>query len=247
MISDGVQYRGSKQFRASIWSVKPPLQETFETLEAAVSWRDATLKRVKGEGSEAFVDTRLPAKTTLAEACQWILDEMGPKENWKHPNDKNKVSKWKWWMTKSPFKQWKLDKITDLELIDWVEKITAIDVGDDEEDMADAMQEIFELEGSYAIVTNQTIVHRLNALSVLYQRWRRANRLTEAQCRNSVIRGVRPPINGNRTRRLEEGEYELLLAIAAKSRRSWLRDAIILAIETGMRQSGLALKEWSVL
>jgi hypothetical protein len=103
MVADGVQYRGPKQFRASIWSVQPPLQETFETLEAAVSWRDATLKRVKGEGPEAFIDTRLPAKTTLAEACKWMLDQMGPKENWKFPNDKNKVSKWGWWMTKSPF------------------------------------------------------------------------------------------------------------------------------------------------
>lgn len=59
MVADGVQYRGPKQFRASIWSLKPPLQETFETLEAAVSWRDTTLKKVKGEGPDPFADTKL--------------------------------------------------------------------------------------------------------------------------------------------------------------------------------------------
>ena len=56
---------------------------------------------------------------------------------------------------------------------------------------------------------------------------------------NPVAAIAKPPVGPSRNRRLQEGEFELLLNGCANSRVWWLKPLIILAIETGMRRGEL--------
>ena len=87
----------------------------------------------------------------------------------------------------------------------------------------------------------QTVIHRLNALSKLIQTWARAHK---APLDNPVKPGVRPGKPRGRERRLHDDEEKRLLDAAVKSSRPWLRYAIIIAIETGLRQAELAGLIW---
>ena len=64
------------------------------------------------------------------------------------------------------------------------------------------------------------------------------------QIANPVKPGVRPGKPDGRERRLSEGEEKKLLEAARNSSRSWLEHAIIISIETCMRQGELAGLTW---
>ena len=85
------------------------------------------------------------------------------------------------------------------------------------------------------------VIHRLNARSRLFQVWSRGHWVS---LENPVKRGVRPPMPDGRDRRLRDGEEDALLARAGTSSRPWLQAAIIIAIETCIRQSELARLVW---
>lgn len=60
------------------------------------------------------------------------------------------------------------------------------------------------------------------------------------------VRHVRKPkVNAGRDRRLEEGEEKRLLAAATKSKTSWLKPIVEIAIETAMRQGELLKLKWA--
>jgi len=81
----------------------------------------------------------------------------------------------------------------------------------------------------------------LNTLSKLVRVWGRAHQVA---LDNPVKPGVRPGRPRGRNRRLAEKELTRLLEAAAKSSRPWLKPAIIISIETCVRQSELASLVW---
>jgi integrase len=107
-----------------------------------------------------------------------------------------------------------------------------------------ALVEVVGLEGDDKPVSAQTIIHRLNALNRLVQEWRLANQLPEQHLPGPITRGVRPPNGKGRHRRLNKGEEDALSAAVAASSRTWLSDAMTLAIETAMCQTELAHLTW---
>lgn len=65
--------------------------------------------------------------------------------------------------------------------------------------------------------------------------------------RNAVSDVSRPKNNRARDRRLSHGEEERLLAACDDSRKGYLRDVVLLAIETGMRQAELLGLQWDLV
>jgi len=259
VVEEYIQYRGPGRFRVQIRRDGVTADKSFRTLEAAKEFKTHTLSAVLGR---QYVDARLAETTTLAHACEWGL-AINPATGRANldkgdANWKNHKARLTWWQTKSRFRSWMLagqpkggevGGIHDFDLKKWVTEVLAVDVGDDVEDAEAAELELGRLEGydgPVTVVKNQTIVHRLNTLSVLYRDWRQAHKLTEAQCPNPVVPSVRPPVKGfsREARRLREGEYEALLETAKASSRPWLPDAIVIAVESGMRQTELATLPW---
>jgi integrase len=78
-------------------------------------------------------------------------------------------------------------------------------------------------------------------LSTLFQTWARAHKVP---LDNPVKKGVRPSKPKGRARRLKKGEEQRLLEAAETSSRPWLPMAIVVALETCMRQSELANLTW---
>ena len=146
------------------------------------------------------------------------------------PDAKNKLSKLNYWRDESPFASWSLIAILPADLLRWRRQVL-------DEDNA----EVGETTGPEAEVGPQTVIHRLNVLSQVYNRWALAHSQTLS---NPVIRGVRPSKPDGRNRRLSEGEEEHLLHAARASTRPWLEAAIIISLETCIRQSELAGLTW---
>jgi len=94
----------------------------------------------------------------------------------------------------------------------------------------------------------QTIVHRLNTLSQVFVNFALAQKIDLA---NPVGEKVRPSLGPGRDRRLDthldensKDEEARLLDACAGSSRPWLRAAVIISLETCMRQSELAGLTW---
>lgn len=259
-MSNGVSSTSARDaFVRSCASAAFKTDKVLSTLDEARDWRAEVLGRVVGK---VFVDGALAYKTTLAEACEWALS-INPATGREHLNKgdsnwKNVRSRLNWWREKSRFRGWALKGPTvggevrgihDFNLKRWVDELMAFDAGDDEEDAEAAALELGKLEGFDGPITPigaQTIVHRLTTLSVLYQEWRREHNLKPEQCPNPVLPGIKPPLKAARrkARRLLPGEFEQLLETAKASSRPWLPDAIIIAVESGMRQTELATLTW---
>ncbi|HLG89082.1 MAG TPA: site-specific integrase [Alphaproteobacteria bacterium] len=220
---EGIQVRGPHQYRVQIRRNGIYQSRTFETLREAREWRRVTDGKVSGG---EFVDTRAARSTTLAQACDWMLEGSRAGTN---PNAKNVRAKLRYWKT-TTLANWSITAIHDWDLIEWRRQVL------DEDNVEDG-----DLVGPDAECGPQSVIHRLNALSKLVQTWSRAQRVP---LENPVKPGVRPPKPDGRDRRLLDGEEERLLASAAGSSRSWLPAAIIIAIETCIRQSELATLTW---
>jgi integrase len=226
-ISSGIEKRGPAQYRARFRrfddnGVKTLDQsKTFETRALAEEW--ISVNRGKVDGDE-FVDKKILKETTVSEACLYYLDKIAPfdpeagKRVGKTPWNHNQISKLRFWMEHEEVSQWSMLSLKPRDLKEIVAEC--------------------QLDG----LANQTIIHRLNALSVAYNDWSIDNAFDIS---NPVIKGVRPSKGNGRNRRLEEGEEEQLLEAAASSSRPWLKSAIILAIETGMRQRELSDLTWN--
>jgi integrase len=146
-----------------------------------------------------------------------------------HADAKNVTAKLRYWKD-SKFAGWSLVSIHDWDLIEWRREILDEDGADDGESC-----------GPAAECGAQTVIHRLNALSKVIQTWARAHRIP---LENPVKPGVRPGKPDGRDRRLSGDEEKRLLAAAQNSSRPWLKAAIIIAIETCLRQGELTGLIW---
>lgn len=221
---EGIQVRGAHQYRVQVRRNGFYQSRTFETLREAQEWQRIVEGKVT---ADEFVDLRRARTTTLAAACDWMLDG---KLYGSNPGAKNVAVNLRYWKN-SRFAGWSLLSIHDWDLIEWRREVL------DEDNAEDSGR-----CGPEAECGPQTVIHRLNALSKLIQIWARANKVP---LDNPVRPGVRPAKPDGRDRRLAEGEENRLLEAAQKSSRPWLEVAIILSIETCMRQSELASLTWS--
>ncbi|MBF0392104.1 MAG: site-specific integrase [Alphaproteobacteria bacterium] len=224
-----IDKRGEGQWRARVRRDGKSLTRTFETRDEAQAWA----LRIEGKivGDE-YQDRRKVQATSLAEACDWYLENL----NRKQADAKNKVSKVSYWRS-SEFASWSLVSLRPADLIRW--RRAVLDEDNRDED---------EIAGPGAKVGSQTVVHRLNVLSQIYAQWALAHDQT-VTC--PVVRGVRPSLPDGRSRRLDPNpdrdgrdEETRLLATAERSSRPWLKAAIVIALETCMRQSELAELTW---
>jgi len=214
-----IEQRGPYQFRVKIRRRGVKETRTFETRAEAETW--ARIMEGKVTGDE-YVDRKPARDTTVSQACEWFLDQIAPlgpsgKRVPKSDHAKNQVSKLGYWM-KSEFADWSLVSLHPWDLIEWRD----------------------ELMGE-AECSPQTLVHRLNTLSQVYKTWALAHKVS---IDNPVVEKVRPSLGGARNRRLddrrdaeERTEEDRLLDACGRSTRPWLRAAVIIAIETCMRQA----------
>jgi len=222
-----IEERGPYQFRVKIRRKGVTQTKTFETWAEADRWARIVEGKVVGD---EFVDRRAAQQTTVSQACAWMMDRVAPADEEtgkrvpRSDHAKNQVSKLRYWMS-SEFADWALVSLKPWELIEWREEL--LDDG---------------------AASPQTIVHRLNTLSLVYKEWPLAHKVPVD---NPVIEGVRPSLGPGRNRRLnaepdEHGktEEQRLLDACAKSSRPWLRAAVIISIETCMRQAELAGLTW---
>lgn len=224
-----IEKRGPFQFRVKVRRNGVSETRTFESKREADEWARVMEGRITGDD---YQDSRLAKKTTLADACDWFEKNLDKSK----PDFRNKLSKLKYWR-ESDFHFWSIASIRPAHLIQWRRIVL-------DEDNADCG----EVAGPEAEVGPQTVVHRLNVLAQVYQHWSLAHDQV-VSC--PVTKGVRPSLPDGRNRRLDphsdehgQDEEARLLAAAAKSSRPWLVAAIIIAIETSMRQAELAGLTW---
>jgi integrase len=218
-----IEERGPCQFRVKIRRKNITQTRTFETRKEAEAWARVIEGKIT---ADEYVDRSFVRDTTLSQACDWYEQNL-PRGR---PDTKNKLSKLNYWRHESPFAHWSLVAILPADLLRWRRQVL-------DEDNAESG----EIAGPEAEVGPQTVIHRLNVLSQVYNRWALAHSQSVS---NPVIRGVRPSKPDGRNRRLSEGEEARLLQAARASTRPWLEAAIIIALETCMRQSELAGLTW---
>lgn len=224
-----IDQRGPYQYRARVRRNGVTESKTFETRADAERWAAVLEGKVIGD---EYQDRRIVRETTLRQACEWFEANVDGGK----PDAKNKLSKLRYWQ-ETEFANWSLVSIRPADLIRWRREVL-------DEDNAEDGQSV----GPEAVVGPQTVVHRLNLLSQLYRRWSLAH---DATLSNPVVDGVRPGLPDGRDRRLDpnfdvngnDEEARLLTACAASSR-PWLAAVVIIAIETGMRQSEIAGLTW---
>lgn len=224
-----IDRRGDHQWRARIRRDGKSETKTFETYEAAQRWALELEGKLVGD---EYQDRRQARGTTLAQACRWMVENLDRRQ----ADAKNKVSKLTYWQA-SEFSDWSLVSLRPADLIRWRRSVL------DEDGAEDG-----EAAGPAAEVGPQTVVHRLNVLAQVYQRWSLAH---DQALICPVTKGVRPSLPDGRNRRLDphpdahgHDEEARLLAAAAKSSRPWLRAAVVIALESCMRQSELAGLTW---
>jgi len=220
----GIQMRGPHQYRAQVRRNGIYRSKTFETLQEAQQCRRVTDGLLSGY---QVVDNPRARKTTLAQACDWMLEGRRAGTN---ANTKNIRTQLRYWKTTSLSAR-PIVSIFDWDLIEWRREVLDEDNADDG-----------EVVGPNAECGPQTAIHRLNALSKLFQDWSRAHRFP---LDNPIKRGVRPPKPRGRDRRLEDNEEVRLIEAARRSTRPWLEAAIVISLETCVRQTELATLTWS--
>jgi len=228
-----IEERGPHQFRAKVRRRKPSGElvtktKTFESRSEAEAWARIIEGKVTGD---EYVDKRVSRDTTVSQACEWFLQRIAPidertgKRAHRSDHARNQASKLRYWMG-SEFAGWSLTALKPWDLIEWRD----------------------ELLGE-AECSPQTVVHRLNTLSQVYKEWGPAH---QVEIDNPVTEKVRPPLGRGRDRRLDSDpdhdgktEEERVLEACTRSKSPWLRAAVIISIETCLRQAELAGLTWS--
>lgn len=222
--------RGPYQFCVRIRRNGVSETRTFESQRAAEQWARITEGKVAGN---EFVDHSKAHDTTLTQALDWYEKMIVPKTPRSAKNKRGNVAYWK----ASKFANWSLVSIQPWDLLEWRREI--LDEDNVEED---------ERIGPDAQCSEQTCVHRLNAISHLYGQWSLIHKVPLA---NPVVRGVRPTVDNARDRRLDPSrdrsgrtEEQRLYSVSDSSNSVWLGAAVRIAIETCVRQAELAGLTW---
>lgn len=227
-----IEERGPYQFRVKIRRQKPDGELVKETKTCTSrSEAEAWARIIEGKitGNE-YVDTKLARGTTVSQACLWFLDRIAPLDEQSgkrmHRSDhaKNQASKLQYWIA-SDFANYAISALKPWDLLEW------------RDDLLDEAE-----------CSAQTITHRLNTLSQVYKEWSLAHQVS---LDNPVTAKVRPSLDHGRSRRLDpnpdadgKSEEDRVLADCTASKSKWLRSAVIISIESCMRQAELAGLTW---
>lgn len=226
-----IDKRGAGQYRARVRRKAGDrvviVSKTFDTYSEAEAW--AMIHEGKVVGDE-YVDRKHVQATTIRQACEWFMDRIAPTDRQtgkrvpKTLHARNQLSRLRYWCA-SEFADWSLVSLKPWDLIDWRDELLD--------------------EGACAA---QTVVHRLNTLSQVYVNFALAQKTELA---NPVGKKVRPPLGSGRDRRFSphpdasgDDEETRLLKACQGSSRPWLRAAVIISLETAMRQSESAGLTW---
>lgn len=219
-----IEERGPFQFRAKVRRNGISEARTFETKREAQEWARVMEGKVTGD---EYQDRTLARGTNLSQACEWLA---GVIDNTKS-HSKNTRSIMRYWQA-SEFATWSLVSIRPADLLRWRRIVLDEDAGGEEPECS-----------------AQTVIHRLNGLSQVYKRWSLAH---DQVLSNPVSSGVRPSMPDGRNRRLShvvddngKDEETRLLEACSGSSRPWLRAAVIIALETCMRQGEIAGLTWN--
>lgn len=215
-----IEQRGYAQYRVKVRRRGVTRTKTFESLREAQNWARIEEGRISGED---FVD-RQASKLTFLRVALDLYEKEGLSKD-----AKNKKSKLNYWRS-SKFADWSLVAIQPIDLIEWRKAV-----------LDEANAEDNEPTGPEAECSAQTVVHRLNTLSQVYKHWIMHR---DRHVANPVMEGVRPSVGQGRDRRLEPGEEKRLLKAVERSSRPWLKPAVIISLETTMRQAELAGLAW---
>jgi integrase len=228
-----IRERGPNQFFVEIRrkGVVVP-RRTFETRKEAKDWADVIEGKVVGN---EYVGPSLANSTTFLEALEWYETDVLPKIGADRKNQKIKLNFWK----KSEFKHWKLSALHSWDLIAWRKETQ-------DEAHADPKNNIYH--GEDAKWAPQTCWHYLQLISKLYNSWSQEHKTVLT---NPVSDNVRPVLNNCRERRLFDeldndgnDEEARMFAAVRTSRSRWLESAVIISLETGVRQTELAGLTW---
>lgn len=214
-----IEHRGYGQYRVRVRRRGVSRAKTFESLTEARNWARIEEGRISGDD---LVDRERSKLTSLRAALDLFeKDGLGK-------DAKNKRSRLRYWQS-SAFADWSLVAIRPLDLVKWRKGVL------DEVNAEDGPT------GPEAECSAQTVVHRLNTLSLVYKYWAMHR---DRYVSNPVTEGVRPSLGQGRDRRLKPGEEKRLLQAVERSSRPWLKPAVIISLETAMRQAELAGMAW---
>lgn len=218
--------------------------KTFDDFQAAVDWYDVRKGELKGDAPplKAPKETK---KTSFGDALEWAIEllkarrlanEAAGKILEGTSNDRNLLAKLRWWLwldEKNKIRK----KICDTSLVTLTRVHLRAEI--------QAAQEAGD--GG-----TQTQIHRINAVAWLYKIWRDEHDLDVRQL-PSPTEEARPPTPKGRTRRCKDAraagadkldEEAAALEEARRSKSPWLAPAIIIAIDTAIRQDELVQLEW---
>ena len=121
---EGIQVRGPNQYRVQIRHNGVYHSRTFKTLRDAREWQRVTDGKVSGG---EVVDAREARATSLAQACDWMLEGSRAGTN---ANAKNVKAKLRYWKTTSLSTR-PILSIFDWDLIEWRREVFDEDNADD--------------------------------------------------------------------------------------------------------------------
>ena len=217
----------------------------FDDYDDAVRWKKKRTGEIRGLVEAGKRPSKAP-KGSFGAALRWGIDKLtarmdasklaGRNVDGHTSNDKNLRSKLRWWL-------W-------VDEDDVVERkaVTNVALSTINKFMLEAQTKAALAAGDGGV---QTQIHRINAVSWLYEAWRAEQQLPEADLPTPTD-GARMSAPSGRERRCrdaeaageDQDEEAALLAEARLSNSKWLAPAIVIAMDTAIRQEELVLLEW---
>ena len=223
----------------------------FSDYDQALDWQQTRTAEIKGELRVGRHPTRIP-QAMFGNAVRWGLDILdrrieasrlaGQMVDGSTSNDKNLRAKLKWWLWENPEEP---DEEKRIERTD-ITRVALVSL--------DKWKLKAVTEGALAAGDGGTAtqIHRINAVAWLFKLWRDEHKLTETQLPTPTdeARFTAPAGRSRRCRDAQAAgtdkldEEAALLTEARLSKSTWLAPAIIISIDTAIRQDELVSLNW---
>lgn len=229
-VERAIYYRGDDQFMVRVRKKGADISETFLTLEEAIAFRNETEAKLLGGRRVAIQKDqkiREVDKMSLNDGLVWYKNEIMPLTPKSVRHKKTLIKYWQ----NHPFSEFSLTGLSSKDLIEW------------RKDLLDEREE--KVEDRTPLYSPQTIIHRLNLLSHLY------NQLAdhfEIDLYCPVTKSCRPKNSPARMRRVYRGsteEKKLFKACEKNTNHPWLIYCVKLALETCLRRGEIYQIDWN--